>query len=873
MLAGGSYTSLNGTKTAGTVKGGAAGLGGFGASAGLPGKGGAPGPGGAPSIPSGGGAEGPGRWGRAGAAGTATTQTGNPGVQGLPGSVGGSNNSPVPPSQNVLPTVTGISVSAGPVAGGATETITGTNFNGATTVDFGATKATNVKVVSDTEITVTIPKGKTGAVHVTVVTPGGPSDAVRADEFTYFGLPSLKGVSPAAGPLAGGTKVTITGSNLGTVSTATVQFGGVTLIPSGDNGATIVVDSPPSTFTATTSVPVTVTTAGGTSAKSSAAYFVYAAAPAVTGVTTANVNPAEGPATGGTTVTISGTDLGTAGTAKVEFGSLLVSPTSDNGTTIVVKSPPMAVSTGTQTVDVTIITVGGTSAVVAADQFTYFAVPVVWGVAPAAGSFSGGTAVTISGTNLGTNGTATVQFGGVSVTPETDNGTTIVVLSPPSSFTTKTTVPITVTTAVGVSAKSSAASFTYTVAPTITSVTAATSPAAGPLAGGTQVTITGTNLGTLHTVTVLFGGVTATVVGDNGTQIVVKSPETGDDTGTGVDTVDVTVATGGATASAADAFTYFDVPTVDEVDPARGEVGDSVTITGYAFGAPLTVYFGQAPATNVAVVPGTGNSQITATAPPGTGTVDVTVSTPGGTSAANPFSPSDEFTYFAIPTVTSVSPSSGPLPGGTQVTITGTNLGTLNTVTVLFGGIAAGLYSDDGTTIVLLSPAGAAAGPVDVTVSTQDGTSAITPTDQFTYLAIPTVTSVSPSSGPLSGGTQVTITGTNLGTLDTAVVLFGGISAGLPYSDDGTTIVILSPAGAAAGPVDVTVSDYYGTSATTPADQFTYTASAPGAARVNGRIAAHNASDLALLALTGQPSPSATIQREMVDNLMASLLI
>ncbi|MGA2621849.1 MAG: IPT/TIG domain-containing protein, partial [Thermoguttaceae bacterium] len=547
-------------------------------------------------------------------------------------------------------------------------------------------------------------------------------------------------------------------------------------------------------------------------------------------------------------------------------------PTSDTGTTIVVKSPPMAVNspTGTQTVNVKVVTAGGTSTVIAADEFTYFAVPAVNSVSPNSGPLAGGTPITISGSNFA--GPTAVYFGTTAATNVTVVSSTEVTATIPKGK--AGTVNVTVTTLGGTSATSSADKYTYTstAAPTITSVTAATSPAAGPLAGGTQVTITGTNLATARTAKVYFGGVTATVVSDNGTQIVVKSPQRGDDTGTGVDTVNVTVATGGATASAVDAFTYFDVPTVDEVDPARGAGGDAVTITGYAFGAPLTVYFGQAPATNVAVVPGTGNSQITATAPPGTGTVDVTVRTPGGTSAVNPFSPSDEFTYLAIPTVTSVSPSSGPLPGGTQVTITGTNLGTLDTVTVLFGGIAAGLYSDDGTTIVLLSPAGAAAGPVDVTVSTQDGTSAINLNDEFTYLAIPTVTSVSPSSGPLSGGTQVTITGTNLGTLDRAVVLFGGISAGLPYSDDGTTIVLLSPAGAAAGPVDVTVSDYYGTSATTPADQFTYTASAPGAARVNSRIAAHNASDLALLALTGQPSPSATIQREMVDNLMALLV-
>ena len=65
-------------------------------------------------------------------------------------------------------------------------------------------------------------------------------------------------------------------------------------------------------------------------------------------------------------------------------------------------------------------------------------------------------------------------------------------------------------------------------------------------------------------------------------------------------------------------------------------------------------------------------TSITATSPAGTGTVDVTVTTVGGTSAT---SPADQFTYVAAPTVTSISPTSGPTGGGTSVTITGTNLG------------------------------------------------------------------------------------------------------------------------------------------------------------------------------------------------------
>ena len=63
---------------------------------------------------------------------------------------------------------------------------------------------------------------------------------------------------------------------------------------------------------------------------------------------------------------------------------------------------------------------------------------------------------------------------------------------------------------------------------------------------------------------------------------------------------------------------------------------------------------------------------VTATAPAGNlGAVDVKVTTAGGTTAT---SAADKFTYIVppVPTVTGVSPASGPSTGGTTVTITGT---------------------------------------------------------------------------------------------------------------------------------------------------------------------------------------------------------
>ncbi|ADQ81040.1 cell surface receptor IPT/TIG domain protein [Paludibacter propionicigenes WB4] len=97
------------------------------------------------------------------------------------------------------------------------------------------------------------------------------------------------------------------------------------------------------------------------------------------------------------------------------------------------------------------------------------------------------------------------------------------------------------------------------------------------------------------------------------------------------------------------------------------------------------------------------------------------------------------FTTAASPTVTAISPSSGSTVGGTTVTITGTNL--IGVTAVKFGSTNATSFSVNSTTqITAVSPSGTA-GAVDITVTTQSGTSTISINDKFTYFGAPTFTS------------------------------------------------------------------------------------------------------------------------------------
>jgi hypothetical protein len=259
-----------------------------------------------------------------------------------------------------VPTVTGISPASGPGAGGTTVTVKGTNLLNAVGVYFGQTPVSSFLSNTATQIVLRSPIG-VGAVSVTVVTVGGTSTFSTAAQFNYIPGPAVTGVSPAAGPLKGGTTVTITGTNL--TNANAVYFGTiavtsfVTFSPS-----QIVLRSPAGAGT----VNLTVATPGGTSSLSASAQFSYVGTPIVTALSVSS-----GPTLGGTVVTVTGNNLANA--TAVNFGTTAsTSILSTSPTQIIVVSPA---ATSANIVSVTVTTAGGVSASSAAAQFTYLASP------------------------------------------------------------------------------------------------------------------------------------------------------------------------------------------------------------------------------------------------------------------------------------------------------------------------------------------------------------------------------------------------------------------------------------------------------------------------------------------------------------------
>ena len=209
-----------------------------------------------------------------------------------------------------------------------------------------------------------------------------------------FALPTVSNVNPNTGPSAGGTSVTITGTNF--FAGATVNFGGNTVTSTFVNGTTLTAISP----TGTGTVDVTVTSLGGTSAPNPPAdRFAYVAAPTVTGV-----NPNTGPPAGGTAVTISGTNF--TGATAVRFGGNAAGAFSVVSAAQITATSPA----GTGTVDVTVTTPGGTSATSGADQFSYAAAGSTVALSSSQNPSSAGQAVRFTATVSGVTPTGTVTF-------------------------------------------------------------------------------------------------------------------------------------------------------------------------------------------------------------------------------------------------------------------------------------------------------------------------------------------------------------------------------------------------------------------------------------------------------------------------------
>ncbi|MGA9771367.1 MAG: IPT/TIG domain-containing protein, partial [Blastocatellia bacterium] len=431
------------------------------------------------------------------------------------------------------PTVTGITPNSGTTLGGTNVTITGTNFATGATVTIGGAAATSVNVASGTSITATTPSHTEGTVDVVVrnadnqtatlangftfvapsTTPPGPGDvvlyaseaSVKVGSWQVVADPTAAGGSRLFNPDAGQAKVAIPAANPTSYfeMTFTAQAGtpyhmwfrskALNDNPFNDSVHIQYSDSVDQNGAATYRIGTTTSTEmnleecsgcglsgwgwqdngwGGVGVLGLPIYFQ------TSGQHTIRVQVREDGISIDQIVLSKGTYLSASpGAAK-------------NDTTILGKSE------------------GGPAAA-----------PMISGISPASGSVSGGTSVTISGSNYASG--ASVSIGGVTATSvNVVNSSTITAITGAHAA---GVVDVVVANSDGQSA-TLPSGFTYVTNPTPPAPAVTTvSPNSGSNEGGTVVTISGT--GFVTGATVRFGGVAATSVNvTSSTSITATSP-------------------------------------------------------------------------------------------------------------------------------------------------------------------------------------------------------------------------------------------------------------------------------------------------------------------------------------------------------------
>jgi Domain of unknown function DUF11/IPT/TIG domain len=503
------------------------------------------------------------------------------------------------------PGITSVSPNAGPVAGGGTFTITGTNFS-TPTVTIGGNPAT-VNSWTATSIVFVLPAHAAGAVDV-VVRNADLQSATLSSGFTYVNPPTISTVTPSAGPANVGTSVTIAGTNL--VAGAAVKFGGVSATSVNPLGTTLTCVMP---ALAAGTVDVLLTTPGGSATKT--APYTYMNPPSLV-----SLSQTSGPGSGGQSVTVTGTNFVSG--MSVSFGGT-------NGTvTSVPDSAHAVVTTPTHaagTFSVVGTTPGGSATLT--NAYTFIAAPAVTSNAgPPAGSWP----VTITGTAFVSG--ATVKFGlnaatGVTVV----NATTISATTPAGSG-----VVNVIVTNPDAQAGTLVNGFTYRLAPTVTLI----APSSGPANFTQTVTVNGT--GFVSGATVKFGTVPATnVTWISASSLQMTAPAQA------ASTVSVTVTNpGGQAGVLASGYAYLPAPVISSLSPVSGTTagGDLVTISGSGFAPNATITIGGASRSQVTVVSSTQITFRTVWHAPGV--VTVLVSNPGGGTT----SPGGTFSYLASPT-------------------------------------------------------------------------------------------------------------------------------------------------------------------------------------------------------------------------------
>lgn len=531
-------------------------------------------------------------------------------------------------------------------------------------------------------------------------------------------------LSPAAGPLEGGTVVTVTGDRF--IRPTTVMVGAHIIDIDPVRSATeLRFETPAADLPG--GVDITISNDNGTVVLGNS--FTYYENIAVTGV-----EPSRGPAHGGQEVTLEGAGF-VEGTV-VTFGGRAAARVEVNSSGVLVAVTPVG---RPGPVDVRIFTENGEAFF--EDGYAYFDNVDLTSVTPNIGPTDGDTIITLNGHGFLSGSIVSIGLDEADVLGVSGDGNSLTARPPPGE---EGAQDVRITNDNGTALLPGAFSYFDPDSPEVRVF--AVVPAQGSTSGDQPVQVVGNNFD--EATVVWFGGEEAQCTRVDSHRLECRTPARPSCNAAEGCAVDVRVENAQGQDTLAGGFRYRLPLEIQVVSPASGPVGGGtrVTVRGTGFTPGIRLQVGVLDASDIQVL---NDSTIMATTPPGSaGPADITVSRDDVIAVAH-----RAFSYTGSLRLLAVEPGVGAMAGGTYVTVLGTGFVPGSRLT--FGGISATEVEVlNGASMTARTPAGSV-GDVDVILTTPSGES-WTVEDGFTYFN-PTSRYGGTWGGPVEGSVNLTV--------------------------------------------------------------------------------------------------------------------
>lgn len=646
------------------------------------------------------------------------------------------------------PTITSIEPHFGPVQGGTLVSIRGEGlaFSSGLRARFG-NASVPMAFVNHQELRCISPPSSAGEASVFI----GDHDKIFAGDeliFDYTHGPVVSGLHPSRGSLAGGLKVNVSGHHFANSSKLACMFGSVGVVAATFvSDAQIQCETPAATELTAEELEISI---NGVDFTSDGVMFTFIGTPVVLSST-----PDSGSAIGGTLVLVEGVNFIDSAELACQFGSSSVLGRWVSSRIIQCRAP---VGVPNTTVPLVLSFVEGQTAP-GESTFFFFPQPTVHGISDSDGTTQGGIALSIFGAGFWFSGELRIRFGMTDV-PATFMSDSELRCITPTSLPGLSTILISFNGVDFVTREG--LGYTHVAPIRVTGL----SPAQGSHAGRTTVAVNGSGFRRDSELGCMFGKYHVAATHRSGTQVSCVTPQAVHNR-----TVSVIVVAG-ATETAAESkdFEYVSGGYVSSVHPACGPVsgGTLIRVEGFSFTDMQELRC----AFNTQTVPAVwvSSTQLRCTLPEVSKAqqVEFTVEVSDGQRLGG----GALFSYFAHPTLLSVSPDEGSTDGGTAVNLVGENFTFSKDLQVMFGLAEVPVVFINSTLLRCITFASSPAS-VNVSITLNGSYLANQHTPIYTFRSKPQVTSIEPLRGSIAGGTTISVRGDNFDDTATMACRFG----------------------------------------------------------------------------------------------------